>query len=85
MKFKAGEFDHVNCQGVINYTPDAEASITEIARVLKPSGTASISVFYRNPILRLWPVLRWPGWVLVKLGDGLKGRGGTRKFSLKRI
>ncbi len=80
MKFKAGEFDHVNCQGVIHHTPDTEASIAEIARVLKPSGTASISVYYRNPILRLWPVLRWLGWVLAKLGGGLKGRGREEIF-----
>jgi SAM-dependent methyltransferase len=80
MTFKTGEFDHVNCQGVIHHTPDTEASILEIARVLKPSGTASISVYYKNPILRLWPVLRWLGWLLAKLGGGLRGRGREEIF-----
>lgn len=75
MTFATNEFDHVNCQGVIHHTPDTEATVAEIARVLKPGGTASISVYYRNPILRLWPVLRWLGWPLAKLGGGLKGRG----------
>lgn len=75
MTFATNEFDHVNCQGVIHHTPDTEATVAEIARVLKPGGKASISVYYRNPILRLWPVLRWLGWPLAKLGGGLKGRG----------
>ena len=75
MTFPDRTFDHVNCQGVIHHTPDTAASVAEIARVLKPGGTASISVYYRNPILRLWPYLRWIGWPLARLGGGLKGRG----------
>lgn len=54
---------------------DTEAAVAEIARVLKPGGTASVSVYYRNPILRLWPYLRWIGWPLAEFGAGLKGRG----------
>lgn len=83
MTFDNESFDHVNCQGVIHHTPDTEATVAEIARVLKPGGTASISVYYRNPILRLWPFLRWLGWPLAKLGGGLKGRGREDIF-LKR-
>ena len=75
MTFEADAFDHVNCQGLIHHTSDTEATVAENARVLKPGGTASISVYYRNPILRLWPALRWLGWPLAKLGGGLKGRG----------
>lgn len=75
MTFPERTFDHVNCQGVIHHTPDTEATVAEIARVLKPGGTASISVYYRNPILRLWPYLRRIGWPLAKLGAGLRGRG----------
>ena len=80
MTFPDAVFDHVNCQGVIHHTPNTEATIAEIARVLKPGGTASVSVYYRNPILRLWPFLRWLGWPLVKLGAGLKGRGREKIF-----
>lgn len=80
MLLETGGFDHVNCQGVIHHTPNTEATIREIARVLKPDGTASISVYYRNPFLRLWPLLRWIGWPLSKLGGGLKGRGRERIF-----
>lgn len=47
LTFGDGVFDHVNCQGVIHHTPNTEAAVTEIARVLQPGGTASISVYYR--------------------------------------
>lgn len=80
MLLGTGEFDHVNCQGVIHHTPNTEATIREIARVLKPDGTASISVYYRNPLLRLWPLMRWIGRPLFKLGGGLKGRGREKIF-----
>ena len=80
LTFEDASFDHVNCQGVIHYTPDTDATIAEIFRVLKPGGTASISVYYRNPILRLWPFIRWIGWPLAKLGAGLKGRGREEIF-----
>ncbi|MBF0612082.1 MAG: class I SAM-dependent methyltransferase [Magnetococcales bacterium] len=80
MTFPDHTFDHVNCQGVIHHTPDTNATVAEIARVLKPGGTASISVYYRNPILRLWPYVRWLGWPLAKLGGGLKGRGREKIF-----
>lgn len=80
LSFADGTFDHVNCQGVIHHTPDTARAIAEIARVLKRGGTASISVYYRNPILRLWPYLRWLGVALARLGGGLKGRGRESIF-----
>ena len=80
LSFADGSFDHVNCQGVVHHTPDTERALAEIARVLKPGGTASISVYYRNPILRCWPVLRWIGYPLARLGGGLRGRGRERIF-----
>lgn len=84
LTFGDGIFDHVNCQGVIHPTPNTEAAISEIARVLKPGGTASISVYYRNPILKAWPYLRWLGWPLATLGGGLKGRGREKNIFLER-
>jgi ubiquinone/menaquinone biosynthesis C-methylase UbiE len=80
LSFPDGSFDHVNCQGVIHHTPDTEKALAEIARVLKPGGTASISVYYRNTIIRLWPYLRWIGYPLAILGGGLKGRGRESIF-----
>lgn len=80
MYFADGIFDHVNCQGVIHHTPDTAKAVAEIARVLKPGGTASISVYHRNLILRAWPYLRWLGLPLAKLGGGLQGRGREKIF-----
>lgn len=80
ISFADGEFDHVNCQGVIHHTPDTDAAVAEIARVLKPGGTASISVYYRNALVRAWPYLRWLGAPLARLGGGLKGRGRESIF-----
>lgn len=85
LTFASDFFDHVNCQGVIHHTPDTKAAIAEIARVLKPGGTASISVYYHNPILKLWPYLRWLGWLLAKLGGGLKGRGREKIFLIRDV
>ena len=73
-------FDHINCQGVIHHTPNTERTISEMARVLKSGGTASVSVYYRNGILNAWPYLRWLGWLLTKLGGGLRGRGRESIF-----
>lgn len=85
LTFEDASFEHVNCQGVIHHTPNTEKAVSEIARVLAPDGTASISVYYRNPILRLWPYLRWLGYPLAKLGGGLKGRGRESIFLEKDV
>lgn len=73
-------FDHVNCQGVIHHTPDTEATVREIARILREDGTASISVYYRNILLRSWNFLRPLGWVFALFGAKLKGRGRENIF-----
>ena len=75
MSFPDATFAHVNCQGVIHHTPNTEVCVAEIARVLKPGGSASISVYYRNLLLRLWPVFGLTGRLLSKLGFKLRGRG----------
>ncbi len=80
LTFKDSTFDHINCQGVIHHTPNTDFTISEMARVLKSGGTASVSVYYRNSILRAWPYLRWLGWLLTKLGGGLRGRGRESIF-----
>lgn len=85
LTFVDSSFDHINCQGVIHHTPNTDKTISEMARVLKPGGTASISVYYRNAILKSWPFLRWIGWPLAKLGGGLKGRGRESIFLQKDV
>lgn len=81
MTFANGTFNHVNCQGVIHHTPDTASCVREIARVLKSSGTASISVYYRNVFLRNWHLLAWLGKFLFYLGAKLRGRGRESIFS----
>lgn len=75
MTFPDASFSHVNCQGVIHHAPSTEACVREIARVLEPGGTASVSVYYRNIFLRQWGLLRPFGSLMARLGAGLKGRG----------
>jgi len=82
MSFDDSTFTHVNCQGVIHHTPDTEACIREIARILKKGGTASISVYHRNVLLRSWPFISGIGKMLSRLGVRLKGRGRERICTL---
>lgn len=81
MTFSGGSFDHVNCQGVIHHTPDTEACVREIARVLVPGGTASVSVYYRNVFLRIWPLLGWLGKLAYLFGSKLSGRGREKIYA----
>jgi 2-polyprenyl-3-methyl-5-hydroxy-6-metoxy-1,4-benzoquinol methylase len=74
LSFESGRFAHVNCQGVIHHTPGTEACVREIARVLKRGGTASVSVYYTNVLVRMWPALQWPARCLVGR-IRLRGRG----------
>jgi len=79
--FPAGEFSHVNCQGVIHHTPNTESCVREIDRILDRNGTACISVYYKNIFLRSWTVLKHPIQFFVKIwGGGLKGRGRENIF-----
>lgn len=52
LSFDDQSFNHINCQGVIHHTPNTQACVDEIYRVLKRGGTASISVYYRNSLLK---------------------------------
>ena len=85
LKFKDNQFDHVNCQGVIHHTPNTDATIKEIARILKEDGTASISVYYRNIFLKFWNVLRPLGWIFSLFGARLTGRGRESIFKQSNV
>jgi len=78
LDFEDGSFTHVNCQGVIHHTPQPARAVGEIARVLAPGGTASISVYYRNAALRLWPLLQPLGSFASLRGRGREQMGGLR-------
>lgn len=85
MTFPDAVFSHVNCQGVIHHTPDTSACVKEIARVLVSGGTASISVYHRNVVLRSWPVLFWVGALISRLGGKLSGRGREQIYSVHDV
>ena len=76
-------FDHINCQGVIHHTPNTKQCLKEIARILKPGGTAYISVYYKNILIRNWSKISFIGKLLYNLGGGLKGRGRENIFKTK--
>ena len=73
--FKDKSFDHDNCQGVIHHNPNTRAALKEICRILKPSGSANISLHYQNIFLRAWPILKSLDWLISLYGGKLKGRG----------
>ncbi|MDK1021366.1 MAG: class I SAM-dependent methyltransferase [Candidatus Hydrogenedentes bacterium] len=57
-----GSFDVVVCAGVVHHTADVEKSLRELSRVLKPDGTAYISIYsFRKSlfeyVIRLWRLL----------------------------
>jgi ubiquinone/menaquinone biosynthesis C-methylase UbiE len=85
LSFEDASFTHVNCQGVIHHTPETEKCVTEIARVLKVGGTASISVYHKNIFLKNWWFFRFFGILLSKLGAGLSGRGREKIFEVKDV
>jgi SAM-dependent methyltransferase len=42
--------DHVYCEGVLQHTSDPGAVLAELARVLRPGGTASLMVYNRESV-----------------------------------
>lgn len=52
LDFPDTSFDRVISEGVIHHTPNTQACIEEIYRVLKPGGVAAVSVYYKVPLLR---------------------------------
>ena len=78
-------FDHVHCSGVIHHTEFPNKCYKEIARVLKPNGTATIGVYYMNYILRNW---NWISYIVRKLSflqPNLKGRNRENIFKIDDV
>jgi SAM-dependent methyltransferase len=72
-----GDFDHVNCQGVIHHTPNTAACIEEFHRVLRPGGTLCFSVYYKTLPLR-WRWLYRIVSLCTRSWLGMRGRGRER-------
>lgn len=85
LKYPDNFFSHVNCQGVIHHTPNPQNAIDEIFRVLAPGGTASISVYYKSPLFKIFVLSPIIGALLNKIGIGLRGRGREEIFKNSNI
>ncbi|HEV2904249.1 MAG TPA: class I SAM-dependent methyltransferase, partial [Pyrinomonadaceae bacterium] len=48
LDFPDGSFDLVYSHGVLHHTPDIEAAVREIHRVLKPGGRAMVMLYHRG-------------------------------------
>lgn len=79
LSFNDNEFSHVNCQGVIHHTPNTQSCLDEIYRVLSVNGSASVSVYYKNTLLKISKNLIPLVKLLAKVFIKNMGRG--RNFS----
>ena len=75
LAFADNSFSHVNCLGVIHHTPNTEKAISEVSRVVRPGGSATISVYYKNIFIRNFGLFSVLYFLLHKAGVKLRGRG----------
>ncbi len=71
LSFADGSFDHVFSWGVLHHTADPEHAFAEVARVLRPGGTALVMV-YNRASARYW--VKGAIWLLLR-GRLLRGDG----------
>lgn len=75
LEFPNESFDLVVSEGVIHHTPDTQACVNEIHRVLRKGGNAHIGLYYKNLVLRSRFLFRLILWIMKVYGISLKGRG----------
>ncbi len=65
-------FDYIVSNGVIHHTPNTEKAVNEFYRILKPGGTASICIYYKNILLQqpLWSLVRFILPILLRKKEG---------------
>lgn len=64
LPFRSNTFDVVYSNGVLHHTPNTEAAIREIHRVLRPGGVAKVMLYHRNSLNY---------WVEIVLRRGILG------------
>jgi len=91
LPFDDGEFDFLWCWGVLHHTPDTEKAISEIYRVMKPSGRICIMLYHK------WSLVGLQMWILFGLLKGRPFRGldeilaehhesvGTKAYSVGEV
>ena len=88
LDFPKNTFDLVYSWGVLHHTPDIQAAITEINRVLLPGGFAKIMIYNKWSItgLMLWvryALFRMQPWIsLNKVYHNFLESPGTKAFSV---
>ncbi|MBN9035213.1 MAG: class I SAM-dependent methyltransferase [Rhizobiales bacterium] len=85
LSFPDETFDHVHCHGVVHHTTDPSKAVREIHRVLKVGGTAMISVYYKNLVLRNFGLFRPLALALGRTGARLRGRGRESIYSVPDV
>lgn len=71
-------FDHINCQGVLHHTTNPLYFLDEINRILKSKGTCSISIYYKNFLLKNFNFLYY---IFLPFKFLLKNLGRGRSFA----
>ena len=75
LPFADGSFDGVYSFGVLHHTPDTRGAIDEIWRVLRPGGSAIVSLYHRHSAFY---------WVATMLCRGVR-RGELRRKGYRRL
>jgi 2-polyprenyl-3-methyl-5-hydroxy-6-metoxy-1,4-benzoquinol methylase len=77
LPFRDGAFDFISSSGVLHHTPDTQRAILECHRTLHRRGSAVISLYYRNLLMRrfTFPLLR----LLTALLRDVPGRRRLKK------
>jgi ubiquinone/menaquinone biosynthesis C-methylase UbiE len=74
LPFPDASFDRVTSNGVLHHTPNIEAALSEIRRVLRPGGTTSIVLYNRNSWHYWIKQVLWygvlHGWIVSERGMG---------------
>ncbi len=79
LPFRPQSFDHIASSGVLHHAPDIHKAIAEVHRVLKPGGSAIISIYYKNLLLN--PYVFYLTRLVVRLTLKAPSRRGIRYAS----
>jgi len=88
LNFPSNSFDQVYSWGVLHHSPDTSKAISEVFRVLKPNGLASIMIYHKWSIVgfMLWirfALLRLHPWLtLNKIYSTYLESPGTKAYSV---